>query len=421
MLMKHQNAISTHKEDLGYCHEAECSIDTGMAEPVRLRWRRLLPIKQNAVDTEIASLKRRGLIVDSKSAWAAPLVVVGKKNGEFRVCVDYRELNQRTKKDSYPLPDMLWLLDELGGCSWFSTLDLTSGYLQVPMAKSDQEKTAFCTETGLYEYVVLPYGLCNVPAQFSRVMSQIFANSHGYATIYMDDIIVRAKSFLAALDNLQLVLAKLEKAGLKIRPDKCHLLRRKVKFLGHVVSRDGIEPDPDKTAAVRNWPAPSNTGELASFMGLAGYYQRFIQGYATTAKPLYRLQEKNREWDWTEVHEAAFQSIKRSLVMAPILGYPQFSPEMGEFIIDVDASDIAAGGVLSQVQDGEERVLAYGHKTFSQSQRNYCATMKELLALWWFVVKYKEIVWGCPTLVRTDHRALVWLRKVHSTDKMLSR
>ena len=421
LLLKYQDAISTNKEDLGYCATEHCTIDTGLAPPVRLRWRRLSPVKQQAVDREVASLKRRGLIVDSASPWAAPLVVVPKKSGEWRVCADYRLLNQLTKKDSYPMPDVARLLDELEGHSWFSTLDLTSGYLQVPMAAEDQEKTAFVTSSGLYEYRVMSFGLCNAPAQFSRIMARIFADAKDYAIVYMDDVLVKGKSFAEELQNLEKALQKLVSARLKVRPDKCKLFRREVNFLGHVVSGSGIAPDPSKTDAVANWPTPSDKGELSSFLGLCGYYQKFVPDYATIAKPLYNLQCKNAAWAWSADCGEAFQALKRALLSPPILAYPRFGEDRGQFILDVDASDVAAGAVLSQLQDGIERVVAYGHKSFNKSQRNYCATMKELLALVWFVVKYKELVWGCEVLVRTDHQALTWLRKNHSSDKMLGR
>jgi len=423
VLVANQEAISKNPDDLGLCREAECTIDTGDAQPVKLRWRRLAPLKQAAVDAEIKNLLRLGLIRESKSPWAAPVVVVNKKcsNGgkRFRVCTDYRELNKHTIKDAFPLPDVTRVLEELNGNSWFSTLDLTSGYLQVPVAAKDQAKTAFTTQDGLYEYVVLPFGLTNAPAQFSRMMARIFADSHHCATIYMDDIVVRARDFDQALQHLDHVLKKLINAGLKIRPDKCHLVQREVQFLGHVVSSEGIKPDQDKTRAVLNWPQPTCRRELSAFIGLCGYYRRFIGNFSTIARPLHDLLSVKSDWSWSTKCKAAFKQLKELLTTAPILGYPDFGPGAGEFLLDVDASDVAAGAVLSQIQDGRERVLAYGHKTFTKSQRNYCTTMRELCALAHFVFKYRKMVWGCHTIVRTDHQALIWLKKYHATESML--
>lgn len=417
------DAISKTPDDLGLCRDAECTIDTGDAQPVKLRWRRLAPLKQAAVDAEIKSLLRRGLIRESKSPWAAPVVVVNKKHGNggkrFRVCTDYRELNKRTVKDAFPLPDVTRILEELNGNSWFSTLDLTSGYLQVPVAARDQAKTAFTTQDGLYEYVVLPFGLTNAPAQFCRMMARIFVDSHHCATVYMDDIVVRATNFDQALEHLDHVLKKLAAAGLKIRPDKCKLLRREVQFLGHVVSGKGIKPDQDKTRAVSQWPQPTCRRELSAFLGLCGYYRRFVQNFSTIARPLHDLMSVKSDWNWSEKCEIAFNQLKDRLTSAPILGYPDFSPGAGDFLLDVDASDVAAGAVLSQLQDGHERVLAYGHKTFTKSQRNYCTTMRELCALAHFVFKYRKMVWGCHTIVRTDHQALIWLKKYHASESML--
>jgi len=425
VLLRNHAAISKTPEDLGTCRGEECTIDTGDAKPVKLRWRRLAPIKQAAVDAEVDSLLKRGLIRPSRSPWAAPVVVVHKKNGaggkRFRVCTDYRSLNQLTVKDSFPLPDVTRILEELNGNSWFSTLDLTSGYLQVPMAKEDQAKTAFTTKDGLYEYVVLPFGLTNAPAQFCRIMAKIFEDSRFCATVYMDDIVVRARTFAQSLEHLEHVLMKLAEAGLKVRPDKCKLLQRQVQFLGHVVSEDGVHPDPAKAAAVQKWPVPQGRKELSAFLGLCGYYQRFVPNFSTIAQPLHALMSQKVEWNWTPQCAAAFQELKERLVTPPVLGYPDFGKDAGEFFIDVDASDVAAGAVLSQVQNGQERVLAYGHKSFTDAQKRYCTTMKELCALVYFVRKYQDMVWGCHTTVRTDHQALLWLRKVHPAESMLER
>ena len=181
----------------------------------------------------------------------------------------------------------------------------------------------------------------------------------------MYDVIVRSKGFERQLESLEKVLAKLLAAGLKMRPDKCQLFRRKVKFLGHVVSKNGVEPDPEKISAVANWCTPTNKGELASFIGLVSYYQKFIEDYSTTASPLFALASKYASWKWTKDCEESFCKLKRALTSAPILAYPQFGEGHGQFILDVDASDVAMGAVMSQVQDGQERVLAYGHKSLN--------------------------------------------------------
>ena len=424
VLMDNQAAISKTADDVGLCRNEECSIDTGDAKPIKLRWRRLAPIKQAAVDEAVSSMLQRGLIRHSFSPWSSPIVVVAKKSPDgspkFRVCTDYRNLNQVTVKDSFPLPDVTRILEELNGNSWFSTLDLTSGYLQVPVATRDQAKTAFTTRDGHYEYLVLPFGLTNAPSQFCRIMSKIFAQSKFCTSVYMDDIVVRARSFEQSLEHLDHVLKKLAEAGLKVRPDKCKLLQRQVHFLGHVVSAEGVQADPQKTEAIQRWPTPRDKKEVSSFLGLCGYYQRFVQNYSTIARPLHALSSQSVPWEWTQECAEAFATLKEKLSSPPILGYPDFEGG-GEFIIDVDASDVAAGAVLSQVQDGQEKVLAYGHKSFTESQRRYCTTMKELCALVYFIQKYRDMVWGCHTTVRTDHQALLWLRKVHSSESMLDR
>ncbi len=421
LLFSFIDVISTSKEDLGRCVNEKCEINTGDARPVRMRWRRLSQIKQAAVDAEIKSLMKRGLIRDSVSSWCSPLVVVPKKLDEWRVCADYRGLNLKTERDSYPMPDVKQVLEDLGGNEFFSTLDLTSGYFQVEMEEKDKEKTAFITRDGLYEYNVMPFGLVNAPSQFSRIMEKIFRGSKEHAVTFMDDIIVKGSAFERAVASLRHVFEKLRIAGLKIRPSISQLLRRVVKFLGHKISKEGIAPDDAKVEAITSWPTPQNVDEVVSFLGLCGYYRKFVKGFASTAAPLNALRKKEVSWEWTDECQDAFDSLKKSLVSPPILGYPRFTKEAGMFYIDVDASDTAAGGILSQMQDGQEKVLEYGHLTFNNAQKKYCATMKELMSLVTFVIKFKEMLWGCPATVRTDHRALIWLRKVQDTDKMLAR
>ena len=263
-----------------------------------------------------------------------------------------------------------------------------SGYWQVRVNPEHREKTAFCTSEGLFEFNVMPFGLCNAPATFQRLMDSVLAGLHWKTClVYIDDIIVVGKSFDEHLCNLQAVFERLRQAGLKLHPRKYHLLQHKVTYLGHVVSAQGIAPDPDKTDRVNLWPIPQSAKEVQQFLGLANYYRRFIKGFASLAKPLHRLTEKGREFTWTQESDQAFNTLKQKLTSAPVLALPNWSKS---FLVDTDASETGIGAVLSQVQDdGSECVIAYASRLLSKQEHNYCVTRKELLAVVTFLQHFR--------------------------------
>ncbi|CAK1595301.1 unnamed protein product [Parnassius mnemosyne] len=281
----------------------------------------------------IEGMVKDGVIEPSSSPWCSPVVMVKKKDGSMRFCVDHRHLNDVTKKDSYPLPRIDDTLDMLTVVKWFSMLDLKSGYWQVEIDPKDKKKTAFPTGKGLWQFKVMPFGLCNVPATFERLMELVLTGLIGDAClVYLDDIIIVGRTFEEHLQNLERVLTKIQSANLKLSPKKCSLFKRQVSFLGYVVSEDGIRTVPEKIAAVKEWPVPNDkTQEL-----------------------------KNRQ------------------CKTPILGYPDAGKE---FIVDTDASDIGLGGVLSQRNGDQEIVIAYFSKSLSKPERNYCVTRRELLTV----------------------------------------
>lgn len=419
LLNQFSNSFSKGPEDIGKTNVVQHKINTGEHAPIKQSPRRVPLQRKETVRTHIDQMMKNGKIEESSSPWASPIVLVAKKDGTTRFCIDYRKLNDVTIKDSYPLPKIDESLDMLGGSTWFSTLDLASGYWQIEMAEEDKGKTAFVTNCGLYQFNVMPFGLCNAPATFERLMECILRGLQWHTClIYLDDVIVHASSFKVHIQRLEVILQRLQAAGLKLSPKKCNLFKTEVAYLGHRITSEGIRTDPNKIKAVRDWPQPQNLTEVRSFLGLCAYYRRFIQGFATIAKPLHRLTEKGKRFSWDDESEQAFQRLKRALIEAPVLTYPERD---GLFIIDSDASQFGIGAVLSQEQGGNERVISYFSRTLSKAERQYCVTRKELLAVVCAVKQFHHYVYGRRFLVRTDHGALRWLINFKNPEGQLAR
>lgn len=407
--------------DLGHTGLVQHKIHTGDNAPIKQRPRREPLGMQGVVKEELIKMENKGIIEPSSSPWGSPVVLVRKKDGTVRFCVDYRKLNNITQKDAYPLPRIEDNLDALRGSTLFSTLDLASGYWQVQMAKEDKEKTAFNTKYGLYQFKVMPFGLCNAPGTFERLMETVLKGMQWErAVLYLDDIIIFSNSVEEHLHRLQEIFERLKEANLTLKPSKCHFFQEEVEFLGHIVNKDGITTDPKKVEAVRNWEVPKRVKEVRAFLGLTGYYRRFIKDYGQIAKPLHELTEKETPFQWTENTHKAFETLKQKLIEAPILGYPS-QQEDDTFILDTDASNCHIGGVLSQIQDGKEKVIAYGSKVLSKSEKNYCVTRRELLAVVHFCVHYKHYLIGRKFKLRTDHGALIWLFQFKEPEGQIAR
>ena len=419
LLLKNASIFSSSKNDVGRTKLIQHRIFTGDAAPVKMRPRRLPLAKKAQAEEEIDRMLSGKFIKPSTSPWASPIVLVQKKDGSIRFCIDYRKVNEITRKDSYPLPRIDDSLDALNGSKWFSTLDLSSGYWQVEMHPSDAEKTAFVTSKGLFEFNVMPFGLVNAPATFERLMEAVLAGLHWkICLIYLDDIIVYADDFETHLKRLKEVFNRIKEAGLKLSPKKCKLLQEEVKFLGHIVSESGISTDPEKVRSVEKWPIPRNVSEVRSFLGTCSYYRRFIKGFADIARPLHQLTEKDVDFLWNENCQTAFECLKKALTESPILGYPSAS---GLYILDTDASGIGIGAVLSQMQDGQERVLAYYSRSLNRAERRYCVTRRELLAVIEAIKNYHHYLYGIHFKIRTDHAALKWLMRFKNPEGQVAR
>lgn len=421
LLTKHNDVFSANDGDFGYTTTVTHSIPTGDAPPIKQRHRRIPPQVFQEVKRHVRDLVSQGILRESCSPWASPAVIVIKKDGSIRFCCDYRKLNKVTCKDAYPLPRVEESLDALGNAQLFSTLDLTSGYFQVAMNEEDRAKTAVTTPFGLFEWSRMPFGLSNAPATFQRLMGVVLGDlTFDVLLIYLDDIIVFSKDFDSHCERLEIVFNRLRQHGLKLKPSKCFLFKPEVKFLGHLISSEGIQVDGEKTQALETWPAPKNVKELRQVLGFMSYYRRFVPGFAQLAQPLHALVGKSGKgkvmepFTWTSECQTAFDRLKQCLMSPPVLAYPDFSQP---FLLTTDGSLQGLGAVLSQRQGGVERVIAYASRGLRGSEKNdrhYSAFKLELLALKWSVTeKFKEYLIYSKFSVITDHNPLRYLESAN--------
>ena len=420
VLAKYEDIFIKPDGVLGQTNLVEHDIETGDSKPIKIPPRRIPIFKRNQVDEELEKMISQGIVEPSDSPWSAPICLVKKKDGTCRFCIDFRRLNSVTVRDAYPLPRIDDTLDALSGSMWFSTLDLASGYWQIKLTERSKKKSAFVTpHRGLFHFKVMPFGLTNSPATFQRLMEKIlFGLTPEKCLCYLDDIIILGKTFEEGLRNLELVFQRLREANLKLKPKKCFLFQPKVTYLGHVVSDGGISCDPAKIEAIKNWPTPENKSEVRSILGLMGYYRKFIDNFSERASPMTKLTRKRAKFEWNQDCEAAFQDLKECLVNSPILAFPN-SKDM--FILDCDASLKGIGGVLSQVQNNEEKVIAYASRTLNKAQQQYCTTKRELLAVVTFMKHFKHFLLGQKFLIRTDHAPLIWLRNFKEPEGLIAR
>eukprot|EP00731_Ephydatia_muelleri_P006029 Em0003g277a len=379
LLLEYGDIFASSSTDLGRTGALKHCIKTGDSNPISQPVRRLPPHRKEQVNKLLNEMQRKMSV---------------------RFCIDYRKLNAVTTKDAYPLSCIDDTLDTLCGSKWFSTLDLLSGYWQVEMSPEDRHKTAFCTPQGLFEFKVMPFGLCNAPATFQRLMDLVLAGLQwSKCLVYLDDVILLG--------------------GLKLRADKCCFLQRNVKYLGHLVGVDGLQVDPDKVGKVASWPVPQSAQQVQQFLGFANYYRRFIQGFAEVAKPLHRLTEHAVNFSWTAECQEAFENLRSRLTRAPILAFPDYTLP---FILNTDASDLGIGAVLSQVSSlGQEQVVAYGSRLLSKAERNYSVTRRELLAVVTFTRLFRPYLLGRRFTVRTDHSSLQWIQNFKEPEGQLAR
>jgi transposase InsO family protein len=409
LLHEYADVFSRGEYDVGDTTVVMHRIDVGGNRPVK-QWLRRHPLPHHeAIKEQTDAMLRQGIIEPTQGEWRSNVVLVKKKDGTLRFCVDYRKLNDLTKKDVYPLPRIDDCLDALSGSTWFSTFDLRAGYHQVRVAEEDRDKTSFATREGTFQFRKMPFGLSCAGATFQRLMDIVLSGlNHECCLVYLDDIILYSTSVRQHLDRLRLLFERLRRANLKLKPSKCSLLKKEVGFLGHVVSGDGISTDKTKTEAVSEWPIPVSTREVRRFVGLCSYYRKFVPDFASKAAPLHALMSANVRFKWSPECHKSFETLKKALTESPVLTLPS---DTGAYVLDTDACDHGIGAVLSLGVDGVEKPVAYASRTYGKSEKNYCVTRKELLAVVHFVKYFKQYLLGRHFRVRTDHAALQWLRR----------
>ena len=382
-------------------------------KPIHSLPRRVNPVRLAIIQKQVESMLEKGLISPSHSPYASPVLLVDKENStdpakEPRFCVDYRRLNEVTIKDQYSLPAVDDLLLSLEGCSYFATFDLKSGFWQVEMDPDSRPYTAFTYPGGLYEFNVMPFGLCNAPATFQRLMDVVLGPlKHDVALVFMDDILVKGKTVQDLAENCRKVFACLKAANLCFNPRKIRIGFRQLVYLGHVISEKGISPDPAKIQGIRDFPCPTNCTDIQKFLGMVSYYRKFIPRLTEHSRPL-ELLGASKAWYWTEVEESAFSSCKEILSNEALLNYPDYSLP---FAIQTDASSIGLGAVLLQFKGDTEKPIWFISRALSPLEAKYHARELECLAIKWALRKFRPIIEGCKTMVFTDHESLVWLMK----------
>lgn len=391
---------------------------------VNIKPYRLPESMKTEIDKQVEEMLQNNIIKPSSSPWNSPLLVVPKKSTteekKWRVVVDYRKLNDITIGSVFPLPNITEILDQLGKCSYFSTLDLANGYHQIPIDQEDCCKTAFSTAKGHYEFNRMSFGLKGAPATFQRTMNCVLSGLNGIkCLVYLDDIVVYGYDLNDHNSKLKLVLSALRKYNLKLNAKKCNFLRKEVTYLGHIISTDGIRPDLSKIESVTKFPQPINKKQIKSFIGLASYYRKFIDNFSAIAQPLTDKLQKKVTFSWNAQCDNAFKTLKNALTTAPVLQYPEFERP---FYLSVDASDFALGAVLSQKFNGENDLpIAYASRVLNSAERHYPTIKKECLAIIYAVRKFRPYIYGRKFFIVTDHRPLTWLKNVSNPASILIR
>lgn len=424
LIDKHRDLFQLPNEEPSHTNVITHKINTTDDQPINTKQYRFPPVHKNEIDRQVGEMLKNGVIEPSVSPYNSPLWIVPKKadskgNKKWRLVIDFRALNEKTLGDAYPLPNIIDILDQLGSAKYFSVFDLASGFHQIPMHESDAPKTAFSTPFGHYEFKRMPFGLKNAPATFQRLMDRVLSGLQGTLLfVYLDDIVIYASSLREHEMKFNKLAERLRAANLRLQPDKCEFLRKEVAYLGHVISQEGVKPDPKKVEAVLHFPRPKNSKNIKQFLGLAGYYRRFLNDFSKIAKPLTTLLKKDEPFVWQEEQEKAFITLRDNLCTEPLLQHPDFTKP---FVLTTDASGYAVGGILSQGNIGKDKPIAYASRLLNKAEQNYSTIEKELLAIVYCVHHFRPYLYGNKFTLVTDHKPLVWLHNVKDPTSRLIR
>jgi hypothetical protein len=418
LLKQFPKLISKDQYDLGTTPMIEHRIKVD-SEPIKLHPYRKSCHENEIIKGEVRRLLQHDLIEPSTSPWSFPVTLVKKKDGTWRFCIDFRKLNTVTTKDAYPIPRIDATLDQLGEAKVFSSLDLRSGYWQVAIAQEDREKTAFVTNEGQFQWKRMPFGLCNAPGTFQRLMDMVLAGlKYQCCLVYLDDVIVYSKNNEEHVKDLAKVFRTLEDANLKLSLEKCKFMQPEIHYLGHVISAEGIQTDGSKTKAMVEFPRPDSIKTLQQFLGLANYYRKFVSNFAQIARPLYDMLRDQETFNWSSEQEESFKALKEKLANPPVLAHPNFNKQ---FTVSTDASEIGIGVILSQESDKGEKPIAFYSRLLNIHEKNYSATEKECLGLVYGIAMCRPYIYGRRFKILTDHMALKWLLSLKNPTGRLAR
>ncbi|MCP4487896.1 MAG: DDE-type integrase/transposase/recombinase [Gammaproteobacteria bacterium] len=407
LLGQYANNFSQHRFDLGKAKDCEHTIETGDAPPFKSRPYRIPIAQRPEVDSEIKKMVQAGIVRESKSPYSSPVILIRKPDGTNRFVVDYRKLNLQTLPDCYPIPRIDETLERLVNVKYFTTLDLSAGYWQVPLADDGSiEKSAFVIHSGLWEFTTLAFGMNNGPSTFQRLMGNVIKGLDGILC-YIDDIIIFSTTWEEHLENLEALLKRLQEHNLKLKPEKCTFGAPEVNYLGHVVNKEGIRPDSSKLKAISKYPVPTDLTAVRKYLGLVGYYRRFVPHFSTIAAPLYQLMQKHVKFVWTKECQHAFEALRDKLCEAPVLILPDYNKP---FTLYCDASNVGVGSVLCQEgADGHQHPIAYYSRTLNCHEKRYSTIEQECLSIVASIKVHRAALWGRKFHVITDHSPLTCL------------
>ena len=431
VLCKHHDRFSLNGENMERTDSVEHEIDTGKNHPFRERLRQYSPGIQSIIDNEVVKMLKEGVIIPSKSCYASNLLLVRKPDPSSeggvknRVCASFVRLNTHTEKDSYPLPSIQYIYDKIGRSKWFTTMDLLSGFWQVMIKPEHRYKTAFITMRGLYEFVVMPFGLCNAPATFQRLMDAVILPEYReFIETYIDDLMTHSMTYNDHMNHLHILFEQLRKHKLVVKLSKCKFAQLEVKFLGHIISQNIMKTNPEAVEAVKKWVKPTGTGKKAvtairGFLGTVNWYRKFIPKCADLQRPLIQLTKKDVKFEWNDECQQAFEKLRDALVSAPVLS---IADPNKEYVLHTDASDYAMGAILMQEdENGDLHPIAYASKTFNDAQKNYDTTDREALAVVWALEHFNTYCEGHKYTLITDHQALSYIYTNKSEKKRIHR